>query len=149
MELLAEMYGRMGVIFFDEILPILQDESIGHEERLRRSVDVHVRVAIANQRLFEIYFRERHEVSEQTKSRLYGSGESSYVSSLSKLLKDGTDAGVFATADATVAAFTIVGACNWITFWYRSKLPGGRKALGATDIAAIVFDTVGKGLVTR
>lgn len=150
-ELLAEMYARMGSIFFDEVVPILENSELDFEERLRRAIEVHVTVAIGNQALFEIYFRERHEVSKEARDRLVGIRERNYVDRLRVLLEEGGEAGVFDPRDPMVAAFAVVGACNWITFWYRAepKVAAGRRVLGAKEIAEIIYHTVGEGLVTR
>ena len=149
LELLAGMYSRMGSMFYDEVVPILGDDGLDYQDRLQRSIEVHVKLAIENKALFDIYFRERNEIPEATKAKLYGDGDRQYVDALSVLLEDGAKAGVFTTTNPKIAAFTIAGACNWLTFWYSDKPKGDRAALSAGEIATIIYETVGAGLISR
>ncbi|KAB2384883.1 TetR/AcrR family transcriptional regulator [Actinomadura montaniterrae] len=49
------------------------------------------------------------------------------VRGLSEVLADGITEGVFHPLDERVAAFTIIGMCNWVAWWYR---PGGERDEG-------------------
>ena len=149
-EILAEVYRGMGVIFFEVLRPILEDETIPHVERLRLAIRAHVTTAIQNKSVFEIYFRERHEIPKQVQEKLITRSDRIYVTKLMELLEDGARLGVFQVPEPRVAAFSIIGACNWITFWYRpGRGGGGSPRLEPEEIAASVFETVGSGLIRR
>ena len=144
------MYRGMGVIFFEVLGPILQDESIDHVERLRLAIKAHVLTAIENQGVFEIYFRERHEIPKAVQERLVTRRDRIYIEGLTQLIESGVKAGAFQVDDPRVAAFAVTGACNWITFWYRApRGVAGEVRLGAEEIAANIFQTVGAGLISR
>ncbi len=150
MELLAQLYKRVGIIFYDRLLPILRDESLDHEERLRRLIETHVNVAIENKSVFEIYFRERNEIPAKTYRSVIGSGEHDYIDTLKAFLDDGVAHGVFQVNNTRVTAFAIVGACNWITFWFQPKSMRRKKpSLSAQEIADSIFETIDTGILVK
>jgi AcrR family transcriptional regulator len=58
-----------------------------------------------------------------------------------RVLKQGMDEGVFATADPKLLSFAILGAINWIPHWYN---PAGRST--SDEIAATFADLLVRGL---
>ncbi len=150
MELLAELYKRVGTIFYDRLLPVLKDEALGHEERLRRLIETHVQVVIENKSVFEIYFRERNEIPADTYKKVIGAGEHDYVDKLTAFLDDGVAQGVFQAANTRITAFAIVGACNWITFWFQPKSMRRKKhSFSAREVADAVFQTIDAGILIK
>lgn len=150
-EILAQMYRNMGELFFQVLVPILENPELDYVERLRLTIRAHVTIAIDNKSIFEIYFRERHEIPRDVQEKLVNNEDRGYVKRLTKLLEDGEKDGAFDPGNARVAAFSIIGACNWITFWYRKNydVRGSQKGLNAQDVADTIFHTVASGLVVR
>lgn len=149
-EILAQMYRNMGELFFEILDPIFEDQGLNHVEKLRQIVKAHVTIAIKNKSIFEIYFRERQEIPADVQEKLVNHRDRIYVERLAGLIRDGAALGVFETENPRVAAFSIIGACNWITFWYRSDYrPRAQAKIGPEAVAEVIFQTVAAGLVPR
>lgn len=148
LELLFEIYARMGNLLYARIMPVLTDSSIPHEERLRQAIEEHVSAIVSNQAIFEIFFRERNELPDDLRQQESG-GEKRYIHALQQLIQDGIDAGVFEPLSPVTTSFAIVGACNWLTYWYRPALRSSkrRKALKPGDIAEDIYRLVTRGLL--
>lgn len=149
-EILAQMYRNMGELFFEVLNPILEDESLDHVVRLRLVIKAHVSIAIQNKSIFEIYFRERQEIPPAVQEKLVTHRDRIYVDKLARLIADGQALGTFDTDSPRLAAFSIIGACNWITFWYRADYNRpDRPNVGSEEVAEVIFQTVANGLVRR
>jgi len=148
LELLFEIYARMGNLLYARIMPVLTDSTIPHEERLRQAIEEHVSAIVSNQAIFEIFFRERNELPEDLRQQESG-GEKRYIHALQQLIEDGIEAGVFEPLSPVTASFAIVGACNWLTYWYRpaARATRKRKALKPAEIADDIYRLVTRGLL--
>lgn len=148
MEVLAQLYKMVGETLNSRLIEVFDGSSMSPIERLRRVIETHVDVIIEHQNIFQIYFREKNEISRDTLDRLVAHGDSNYVKRLKKLLDDGAKQGVFNKTDSRITAFAIVGACNWIAFWYQPESKRGTKKLRSNQsIADTIYQTVAIGLV--
>lgn len=144
--LLAEIYARVGFLLNDRIFPALADDRLPHAQKLHDVIKEHIAVIVENREIFSIYFRERHELTEAVLEETGAGRERGYVRMLRELIEDGIKAGAFAPTDARVAAFTILGACNWIMHWFR-EAPKHGPSLRADELADAMFRLLGGGLL--
>ncbi len=148
MEVLAQLYISVGETLNSRLAEVFEGESMSPVDRLRMVIDTHVDLVIERQDIFQIYFRERNEIPRDTLDRLVANGDSRYVKSLKKLLEEGAKQGVFRKTDAQIAAFAIVGACNWIAFWYQPNSQRGKKKIRSNqEISDAIYETVARGLI--
>ena len=82
---------------------------------------------------FKLVDRSEHElpagiaaVHRQAKRRV--------LDGMRKLIEAGIEAGEFRAADASIAAFTIIGMCNWTAWWFQPS--GGKTAKEIADAIA-------------
>ncbi len=149
-EILAQMYRNMGELFFEILDPIFEHEGLDHLEKLRLIVREHVTIAIENKSIFEIYFRERQEIPDDVQEKLINHRDRIYAKRLTGLIRDGAALGAFETRNPRVTAFSIIGACNWITFWYRSDYKARNQTkIKPEDVAEVIFQTITAGLIPR
>jgi TetR/AcrR family transcriptional regulator, cholesterol catabolism regulator len=98
------------------------------DERLRHFVRTYVRASIADQEGSNAYvklytFGQLSTVLDDEHRERLVSLERGVLERLRAILRDGKAAGTFAIADVKVAAFAIVGACEYTFQWYRHEGP--------------------------
>lgn len=146
-ELLELLYERVGALLIQTLDPIMASD-LNPEEKLRRIIRSHVDIAVQHQAILRIYMRERHEIAVKEHDRLIGDGERGYVDKLEGVIREGVSRGDFFAAHPRVAAYSILGACNWLAFWYRKR----RRKDGGLSVAQIsrsIEDQMLNGLVRR
>jgi AcrR family transcriptional regulator len=62
---------------------------------------------------------------------------------LSAIIAEGTQSGVLRPVDEQLAAFSVLGTCNWVAWWYQ---PDHARARGPASLAAALADIVVGGL---
>jgi AcrR family transcriptional regulator len=147
-ELLALMYKRAGEIMFGDMKSVFDNPELSVADKIRRAIEIHVRVAIEHQPIFRIYFRERHEIPADIQEQLIGRGERRYVAALEGVIAEGMEIGVFSASHPRTTAYSIIGACNWVTLWYRPKMASSNM-LDAASIAEDIQKMVLSGILVR
>ena len=109
--------------------------------RLERAVRAHVEAIAANLGMLTIYLREAHALTDQQRLEVNARSDE-YYRLFSGLIAEGVRAGEFRRVDNRMAAFAILGACNWVYRWYR---PGGRLRPG--EIADRFLEVFLRGLM--
>jgi AcrR family transcriptional regulator len=117
----------------------LAHEAARHEElepviALRKLVDRHVRLIIDHGAQFRVVERneERLPPIQRAASADYRRG---VLSNFKAVIERGIHAGTFRPTDAQVAAFAIIGMCNWTAWWFQA---GGRRS--RDEVADLISD---------
>jgi AcrR family transcriptional regulator len=103
-------------------------------EALQRLVEHHTRLILSHPLEFrvgdrhELYLPPKHRAAVQAARR-------SVLENFTRMIERGIRTGHLRMVDARIAAFSLIGMCNWAAWWYQ---PGGR--LSAKEIAAVVAD---------
>ena len=117
----------------------LAEEAAQHKhlpplEALRHLVDRHVRLIINHGAEFRVV--ERSEERLPPKRRAAAAGyRRGVIANFTAVIDRGIQAGIFRTTDAQVAAFAILGMCNWTAWWFQG---GGR--LTRDEVAGLIGD---------
>jgi AcrR family transcriptional regulator len=83
---------------------------------------------------FKLIDRSEHELPAAT-AAVHRQAKRRVLHGMSALIDAGIAAGEFRAADARIAAFAVIGMCNWVAWWFR---PNGERS--ASEIAATVAD---------
>jgi AcrR family transcriptional regulator len=97
---------------------------------LRGIVEVLVRRRTTQPERFRLLIRSEAELPEEL-TAAYDEGRRAVLKTVAGVIDNGVRAGVFRPVDARVAAFGVLGMCNWVAWWFR---PDGRyTAEGVTE----------------
>jgi AcrR family transcriptional regulator len=119
-ELLAEICVRGVMEAMDEIAAA-EARNLPPAETLRLWVPRYVAAILRAQKRIAINIREEKNLEPADAERL-AELRRQFVARIETLLRAGRDAGDLRIADPRIAAFALVGAASWATFWYN---PGG------------------------
>jgi hypothetical protein len=73
--------------------------------------------------------------------RIHDKAKRTLLDNFTRTIERGIEIGHFRSVDATVAAFSIIGMCNWTAWWF---VPGGRVPLD--EVAKSIADLAVAGL---
>jgi AcrR family transcriptional regulator len=118
--LLAEICTRGVQAALSEIEQV-QALGLPPAEALRRFLPRYVAAVLRAQKKIAINLREEKNLEPADAERLAALRQH-FMARVESLLREGRDSGVIRVADPRIAAFTLVGAASWTTFWYN---PGG------------------------
>lgn len=88
------------------------------DERLRRLVHAHVRVAASRHHMLAVVFREEAELSAP-KRAWQRRRKRAYEKLFADALREGQAAGVFRPLNERLVLSALFGMCNWLYQWYR------------------------------
>lgn len=134
-DLLAEICARGVQAALDE-LEQAQKEGLGPAATLEFFIPRYAGAILRAQRNIAINIREEKNLEPDDALRL-GALRQQFLSGVEALLRACRAEGAIVVADARVAAFVIVGAVSWTTFWYNS---GG--VLSADVISRRISDVI-------
>ena len=83
---------------------------------------------------FKLVDRSEHELPSAI-AAVHRQAKRRVLAGMSKLIEAGMAAGEFRAVDARIAAFAIIGMCNWTAWWFR---PTGEKT--AKEIADAIAE---------
>lgn len=134
-ELLAEICTRGVASALDEIEQAMA-QGRPPRETLEYFVPRYVNAIIRAQKHIAINIREEKNLEPADAERL-AELRHRFIACVEDMLRAGRDAGEIDVADPRIAAFAIVGAVSWTTFWYN---PGG--ALSSHSISQRMTDVI-------
>ena len=91
---------------------------------------------------FKLIDRSERELPEDL-ARVHRDTKRRVLSRMTKLIEDGTRSGEFKAVNPRVAAFAILGMCNWTAWWFSPDGDLERKEV-AEQIAALAVASVGR-----
>jgi AcrR family transcriptional regulator len=119
--LLEEMYERAIAALLQGIEEVFKTPAMP-EDQLSRLVQFYVRQNVHNRALTSVFLNEERNLTPQALEK-FRVAQRDFDQKLRALIQRGIDNGVFAVADATVAAMAIDGMVRWVHRWYQ---PDGR-----------------------
>lgn len=145
----AEIFYELHMAALDELIDGFHrsvDRVRGPAQKLERAIQAHVdftcrRLTLAGvtSRMMEIHnardFPRRYREAIVAK-------RDEYERLFKELIQEGVAQGVFRTTDVSVAEKTVLGALNWMVFWYR---PRGR--LSAAQLTRLTTENVLRGIL--
>jgi AcrR family transcriptional regulator len=112
-------------------------------EQLSRSVrSVSLRICEHPAR-FRLLDRSEHLLPEAFRER-HNTAKRAILAHLSGIIAEGVEVGEFWAVDERVAAFSILGSCNWIAWWYRPDAPGANSEALAQQMAEMAVRSVAR-----
>jgi AcrR family transcriptional regulator len=121
----------------------LDKADLSPREKLRQFIQYHIIFGSDGAELAKITFDQMSAFPKRMRNALK-SREKKVDAFLQGILEEGIKDGSFAIDDVKIAAYAILGTCNWTYHWYR---PGGR--LSPEKIADICIDLLEKGYLNR
>ncbi len=118
----------------------------GPVDRLRQAVQAHAEFSCKRLTLAGVTSRMMEVQRARDFPRRYREAiiarRDEYERLFQAILEDGVRQGLFRDTDVPVAVKTMLGALNWLCFWYR---PRGR--LSASELTQLISDNIVHGLV--
>jgi AcrR family transcriptional regulator len=111
-------------------------------EALRSLVSRHVTLIIDHGAEFRVVERSEDRLPPKQRKAAVGYRRG-VLGNFTAVIERGIKAGVFRPTDSRVAAFAIIGMCNWTAWWFQ---PDGRKS--RDEVAALIADFA-VGAITR
>jgi AcrR family transcriptional regulator len=127
----------------DDMRRLADDVDRPAVDRLREGIGSLVRRVAENPRRFRLILTSESQFPEDLGKR-YRKARRETSGAVVDLVAQGIREGSLRTTDPEMAAFGLIGAANWVAFWYpRPSGPGSRSP---EVIAAEIADNVVKGL---
>lgn len=124
----------------EALRPILAEERTPYADRLRRAIRAHLDVIAAHSNEVVTLLHSFRALDPQLQEPLLAQMHE-YETAFMEIIQKGIQAGEFRPVDVQLAAYDILGRCNWVFRWYR---PGGRLSLD--EIASSLGDFTLKGI---
>jgi TetR/AcrR family transcriptional regulator, cholesterol catabolism regulator len=125
----------------EEPLARIAEADLPPAEKLRRAIEHHAAVAADRSPAMTVFYREQPHLTGPFATEIVVR-KKAYETYFQRIIVDGQQAGVFTREiDPKIAAFGILGMCNWLSQWYRSDGP-----LTARQIAGMFAHMVDSGL---
>ena len=97
---------------------ILDRNDLAPEELLRELIIKHAMLILTHPIQFRVVERSESSLSEKGRATAEISRKS-VLSNFVHVIKMGVNAGVFQVANAHMAAFSMIGMCNWTAWWFE------------------------------
>ncbi|MEU9337325.1 TetR/AcrR family transcriptional regulator [Streptomyces sp. NPDC048290] len=117
-ELLEMLVEQIGLALADSLGEIRSRTDLSHQGKLRALTDLLVRQRAAAPHQFRVLDQSESMLPEPLRIR-HRQARRDVLAQLSGVIEDGIEAGEFKPVDARVAAFTVLGMCNWVAWWYH------------------------------
>lgn len=105
--------------FMPEILRIV-DSHASPEEKLRELILNHTKILSEHQDELLVALTGTHGLpTEQVES--FNSNHQRYLSLMIRIVKEGVESGVWKSDNPVVTALFVLGALNWMPYWYNTK----------------------------
>ncbi|MBS2531748.1 TetR family transcriptional regulator [Catenulispora sp. NF23] len=118
-ELLAMLVEQMSVALADTLAALRAREDLTPEGKLRELTDMLVRQRAESPQQFRVHDQTESALPEPMRSK-HRQARRDVLSALSAVIEEGIDRGEFKPLDPNVAAFSVLGMCNWVAWWYHS-----------------------------
>lgn len=117
-ELLAMLVEQMSVGLADTLAALRERTDLTAEGKLRELTDTLVRQRAESPHQFRVHDQTESVLSEPLRSR-HRRVRQDVLAALSGVIQEGVDKGEFKPLDPRVAAFGVLGMCNWVAWWYH------------------------------
>lgn len=117
-ELLAMLVEEIGLELADSLTALRARTDISAEGKLRELTGMLVRQRAESPNQFRVLDQSESLVPEPLRTR-HREARRVVLAELSGVIEDGIAAGDFKSLNPRVAAFTVLGMCNWVAWWYH------------------------------
>ena len=140
-KLLEALIEEVTVATEQQYQQLATQQDLDPEHALRRVTSLTARWVMNHRILFRVLDRSEAEIPPDLR-RSHAASKRSILFNLVSIIERGIRSGVFRPDDSHVAAFAILGMCNWTAWWFK---PDGR--LSEHDIAEIFAEMATRMLV--
>ncbi len=112
-------------------------------ERLSGAVHAVTLRICAHPSRFRLLVRSEHILPEAVRRR-HQAARREILAHLSAIIDGGIKAGEFWPTDGRVAAFSILGSCNWVAWWFNPGAPGADGKAVADQLAVMALRSVAR-----
>lgn len=113
-------------------------------EKLSKAIAHHTAIAASRSPAMAIFYREQHHLTEPFAKEIV-QRKKAYERYFEQIILEGQAAGMFtSTIDPKIAAFGLLGMCNWLSQWYRAG-----EQYTPQQIAEMFVQMVEKGLIVE
>lgn len=107
----------------EEPLRRIAEANLPPEQKLGQAIEHHAMVAANRSPAMTVFYREQHHLSGPFAREIL-LRKKAYERYFEQIITEGQESGRFAAdLDPKIAAFGLLGMCNWLSQWYR---PGGQ-----------------------
>ncbi|MEV8401757.1 TetR/AcrR family transcriptional regulator [Streptomyces niveus] len=117
-ELLAMLVEQMSVGLADTLAALRERTDLTAEGKLRALTDTLVRQRARSPHQFRVHDQTESVLSEPLRSR-HRQARRDVLAALAGVIEEGVDKGEFKPLDPGIAAFGVLGMCNWVAWWYH------------------------------
>jgi TetR/AcrR family transcriptional regulator, cholesterol catabolism regulator len=105
----------------EEPLHQLANSLLPPAQKLRQAIEHHTGIAANRSPAMTVFYREQHHLSGPFAREIL-LRKKAYERYFEQIIAEGQKAGLFtATIDAKIAAFGLLGMCNWLSQWYQAS----------------------------
>lgn len=117
-DLLARLVSEVSQELANTLGAIRREDGLTPDEQLHRMVEAHVKQMTARSQRFRLLILSEQDLPEDL-ARTHHNAKKTIRDELAGVIADGVSSGVFRPVDPPIAAFAIVGMCNWTAFWFH------------------------------
>ncbi|MFD4768208.1 TetR/AcrR family transcriptional regulator [Streptomyces niveus] len=117
-ELLAMLVEQMSLGLADTLAALGERTELTAEGKLRALTDTLVRQRARSPHQFRVHDQTESVLSEPLRSR-HRQARRDVLAALAGVIEEGVDKGEFKPLDPRIAAFGVLGMCNWVAWWYH------------------------------
>ncbi|MGW4032744.1 TetR family transcriptional regulator [Streptomyces sp. NPDC004838] len=117
-ELLAMLVEQMSLNLAESLAALRSREDLTPEGKLRELTDMLVRQRAESPHQFRVHDQTESALPEPLRSR-HRQARRDVLAALSGVIEEGIESGEFKPLDPKVAAFSVLGMCNWVAWWYH------------------------------
>jgi AcrR family transcriptional regulator len=139
-EILASLVDEVTVFSGHQATELASKADFNPSETLRQMAFSHAKWLLEHTVEFRVVDRTENDLPAATR-RTHDKAKRALLDNFTRTIERGIELGHFRPVDATVAAFSIIGMCNWTAWWF---VPEGRVALD--EIARSIGDFAVAGL---
>lgn len=120
-DLLAMLVEQWSRGLADELATLRARADLSPERKLRQLTDLMVRQRAEAPEQFRVLDQAEPLLPEPLRTQ-HRQARRDVLAELTGVIEDGISSGDFKPIDPRIAAFSVLGMCNWVAWWYR---PGG------------------------
>jgi AcrR family transcriptional regulator len=139
-EILASLVDEVTVFSGHQATELAAKADFNPSETLRQMAFNHAKWLLEHTTEFRVVDRTENDLPAATR-RTHDKAKRALLDNFTRTIERGIELGHFRPVDATVAAFSIIGMCNWTAWWF---VPEGRVPLD--EIAKSIADFAVAGL---
>ena len=139
-EILASLVEEVTVFSGHQATELAAKADFNPSETLRQMTFNHVKRMLEHTVEFRVVDRTENDLPAATR-RTHDKAKRTLLDNFTRTIERGIELGHFRPVDATVAAFAILGMCNWTAWWF---MPEGRVPLA--EVAQLIADFAVSGL---